>query len=425
MILVQQVHNEKVINGYDKYVRSNNKKCDIFEKALKKSNVNIEWINKKKQPYNFKIELNDESTQINIYLSCITYLGNPHPKYKKRMQLSEAADKSFLERDNTKDNITLMIGLYLFDENNPIFVAWDSSSNKTAGKSKSSHVYVNDILLATKNGVSERKDKNHNNIYCFKPDYLLEFIKYNYLYLEHQISFIEYLNKINKNINEYMFLDEIVNSLKEDLIIRNFVWDGKTCLKEMKENNYRNWTQTEWQGFFLEYLMQKEMTKSKKKMEQILEIPGPKYGKTIFDSFYNIPWDFKVHVNDSNQIITNDMEAINLALKEYGEIGFIILSGSAEKELGTEFSDWRNELKGGLSKNQLNNIAKNKKHRKLKTKFIPSEIKVITIDKDGLSKHKVLKGLKNPNGNIRRDKLIINLDELSPEEIILCELLSD
>ena len=91
----------------------------------------------------------------------------------------------------------------------------------------------------------------------------------------------------------------------------------------------------------------------------------------------------------------------------------------------TEFSDWRNELKGGLSKNQLDNIAKNKKHRKLKTKFIPTEIKVITIDSEGLTKHSILRGLKNPNGNIRRDKLVIDLDKLTEEEIILSELLSD
>lgn len=425
MFLVQQVYDEQIVDGYDKYIRSNNKKCDIFEKILKKSNVDIEWINKKQQPYNFKMPFSSGTAQVNLYLSCVTYLGKPHPKYKKRMQLSDSADRSFLEEDNTQENITLMIGLYLYDENNIMFVAWDSSSNKQAGKSKSSHVYTNDILLATKNGVSQRKDKNGNNIYCFKPEYLNDFINYNYLYLEHQISFIEYLNEFNKDIDEYMFLDGIVDYLKEDLIGRNSVWDGKECLKEMKDNNYRNWAQTEWQGFFLEYLMQKELNSSNSKIEQLLEIPGPKYGKTVFDSFYNIPWDFKVHVNDNNQVITNDMEAIESALNDYGKIGFIILSGDAEKEIETEFSDWRNELKGGLSKNQLDNIAKNKKHRKLKTKFTPTEIKVITIDNNGLTNHGILRGLKNPNGNIRRDKLVINLDKLTEEEIILSELLSD
>ena len=118
MFLVKQVYNEEIINGYDKYIRSNSKKCDIFEKILKKSNVDIEWINKKQQPYNFRMPFSSGRAQINLYLSCVTYLGKPHPKYKKRMQLSDSADRSFLEKDNTHDNITLMIGLYLYDENN-------------------------------------------------------------------------------------------------------------------------------------------------------------------------------------------------------------------------------------------------------------------------------------------------------------------
>lgn len=425
MFLVQQVKNGQIVDDYDKCIRSSKVKCDVIEKALKLKNIDITWINKNQQPYNFFMKLKHEDTKINVYVSCVTYLGKPHSKFKKRMQLSNSADRSYLEVDNTKDSITLMIGLYLYDENEPIFVAWDSSSNKDAGKSKSSHVYTNDILLAVKNGVSQRKDKNHNNIYCFKAQYLFDFINYNYLYLDHEISFIEYLNNFNKNIDEYMFLDDIVNFLKEDLIGRNLVWDGKVCLKEMKDNHYRNWAQTEWQGFFFEYLIQKELTSKESKLEQILEVPGPKYGKTVFDSFYNIPWDFKVHVDDNDRVITNDMEAIQLALNDYGKIGFIILSGTAEKEQSTEFSDWRNELKGGLSKNQLDNIAKNKKHRKLKTKFIPKEIKVIVINRDSLSKHGILKGVRNPNGNMRRDKLMVHLSKLTQEEIILSELLSD
>lgn len=424
MFLVQQIKDGKIVNDYDKTLRSPKVKCDFFEQSLG-SKIDIEWIDKKNQPYQFRLKFNDMYTNFNVYMSSVTYLGKPHPKFKKRMQLSDSADRSFLNSPNSKTNITLMLGIYLYDETNPIFVAWDSSSNMNAGKSKSSHVYINDIMLAMQNGVSQRKDKYNNSVYCFKPNYLFDFINYNYLYLEHEITFIDYLKEFDSEIDEYMFLDGIVDFLKEDLIGRNSVWDGKDCLVEMKANNFKNWAQTEWQGFFLEYLMQKEAKKENGRLEQILDIPGPRYGNTVFDSFYNIPWDFKVHVDENNQIITNDMEAVNKALEDYGKIGFIIVSGSAEKEINTEFSDWRNEFKGGLSKNQLDNIAKNKKHRKLKTKFKPTEIMAIVIDKNGLSKHGILKGLRNPNGNIRRDKLVLYLDRLNEEEIILCELLSD
>lgn len=425
MTLVQQIKNGKIEEGYDKSIKSSKMKCHILEQALTARNMDIEWINKTSQPYNLKMNLFDNEIQINVYLSCVTYLGKPHPIYKKRMQLSNNADRKYLMIDNTKNNITLMIGLYLYDEKNPIFVAWDANANKMAGRSKSSHVFVNDIALAIENGISQRKDKNNNNVYCFKPEFLLDFIKYNVLYLEHEISFVEYIKQSGVKINEYMFLNKIVEFLKKDLKNRDWIWDGKKCLKEMKENEYRNWKQTEWQGFFLEYLIQKDVENKNQKLEEILEIPGPKYGRTVFDGFYNIPWDFKVHVEDSNQVITNDMEAIEKALKDYGKVGFIIVSGNAEKEKETEFSDWRNELKGELSRNQIENRKNNKRHRKLKSSFTPTKIQAIIVDNKSLSKHNRLNGVRNPNGNIRREKLILNLDKVTPQEIVLSELLSD
>ena len=64
MFLVQQVYNEQIIDGYDKYICSNNKKCDIFEKMLKKSSVDIEWINKKNQPYSFRMPFSSGTAQV-------------------------------------------------------------------------------------------------------------------------------------------------------------------------------------------------------------------------------------------------------------------------------------------------------------------------------------------------------------------------
>jgi hypothetical protein len=427
-VKVQQIKNGKTIYDYDKSIKSKKTKCDFINSALKESDLSFEWRNIKKQPYIGKVKLFGSDVDLNMYISSVTYLGNPHPTYKKRMQLSDSADRSYLKIDNSHESLTFMLGLYIFDEDNPIIVAWDSTANKNAGKSKSSHVYINDILLAMQNGVSQRKDIKKNNIYCFKPQYFKDFIKYNYQYLEHKTTFIEYINQFVESVDEFMFLRNIIGFLKEDLEERNSVWEGKDALIEMKNNEYRNWGQTEWQGFFLEYLIQQEFQFDEfdeLKIENVLEMPGPRYGNTVFDGFYNIPWDFKVHVNKGNQVIANDMEAVENAIDEYGKIGFIIVSGNAEIENDREFSDWRNELKGGLSKNQIENIKKNKPHRKLKVSFNPKEVIVITLSKEDIPKHGILKGVRNPNGKIRRDKLVINLNNLTEEDIIIRELLSD
>lgn len=413
---VEQVKDYEIVYGNDKKI-ARNKKWKFIDNILRKEKINYEWIETKNQPYILKINKKDYCIQYNMYISNVTYLGKPHPGYKKRMQLSESADRSYLKEDNTPTNITLLIGLYVFDENNPIIVSWDASANKTAGKSKSSHVYVNDLQLAMINGASQRTDKKKNNIYCYLPDNFIHFLDYNHIDVNHSETFLSYLKSFGFDYNEYFFIDDMVKYLKEDLERKNYVWDGKESIVEMKEKGYGKWRETEWQGFFFEYLMEKRLLDESVEMRQVLEIPGPRYGRTTFDSFYNIPWDFKVHSDSGNSVITNDLEAINLAIKDYGKVGFIIISGTSEYEKDHEFSDWRNELKGGLSKNQLDNIKKKKKHRKLKSEFKPERLTVVIVDKDSIKKHSVVGGFHNPNDNVRRDKLSLNFRKFDEELI--------
>lgn len=422
-MIVEQVKDYKIVNDVDKKI-GRTKKWKFIDEILKNEKIDYQWIETKKQPYIVKINWADYSVQYNMYISNVTYMGNPHPKFKKRMQLSESADKSYLKIINDPMNITLLLGLYVYDENNPIIVAWDSSANQTAGKSKSSHVYVNDIQLAMINGASQRTDKYKNNVYCYKTENFMHFLNYNHVDIEHSETFMSYLKKYGLEFNEYYFIDDMVRYLKDDLAKKDYIWDGKKSIKEMKDNSYSKWKETEWQGFFFEYLMEKKLLDDREKMKQVLEIPGPKYGKTVFDSFYNIPWDFKVHSDNSKNVITNDLEAIELAIRDYGKVGFIIISGTPVYEIDHEFSDWRNELKGGLSKNQIENINKNKKHRKLKTEFKPEKITVITIDENSIKKHSIVGGFHNPNGNVRRDKLSLDLTKIN-EEIIINELFED
>ena len=423
-MIVEQVKDCKIENGLDKKI-GRGQKWKFIDNILKKDKFDYEWIETKKQPYILKMRMIDYYVQFNLYISNVTYLGNPHPKYKKRMQLSESADKSYLKKDNTPVNITLLLGLYMYDENNPIIVAWDSSANKEAGKSKSSHVYIKDIQDAMINGASQRIDKHKNNVYCFKCEHLKNFLNYNFMNINHTVSFINYLKDFGIDVDEFSFTSEMIKYIKDDLAKKDFVWDGKKSIKEMRDNSYSKWRETEWQGFYFEYLMQKSLMDKHEDMQQVLEIPGPRYGNTVFDSFYNIPWDFKVHSDRSGSVITNDLEAIEKAIDDYGRVGFIIISGTPTYETETEFSDWRNELKGGLSKNQIDNISKNKKHRKLKTEFKPEKITVITIDNETIKKHLIVSGFHQPDGKVRREKLSINMNKLSSEEIIFNELLDE
>ena len=50
---------------------------------------------------------------------------------------------------------------------------------------------------------------------------------------------------------------------------------------------------------------------------------------------------------------------------------------------------------------------------------------VITIDNETIKKHLIVSGFHQPDGKIRRDKLAINIDELSEKELLFNELLDE
>lgn len=427
--VVEQVLNQKIVNDIDKTIRSYDEKINILSSG-KKKDVDFLWSKNKNQPYELVYTVKDKTIKVHCYVSSVSYLGIPHPKYKKRMQLSLSADKSYLKKVNITEEIVLLLGLYVYDESNPIIVAWDVKDNRKAGKSKSSHVYVNDILYAMKNGVLQRADKYKNNVYCFKPEYFTEFIEYNSEYPNFDISFINYLKIKGYAAKEYLFFDDIFNFISKKKTANTITWDGKECIKEMKKNDYSKWKETEWQGFYFEYLMEKLFNyddfAALEKTKKVLEIPGPKYGKTRFDSFYNIPWDFKVHSNRTRKVPANDFESVRKGIEEYGKVGFIIICGDAEIEMDKEFSEWRNSFKGGLSQYQLKNINMEKKHRKLKASFKPKELLAIVIDENNICRHgEFQKDMINSNDNLRNNKLEINLDNISEEDVIAHYLFTD
>ncbi len=78
----------------------------------------------------------------------------------------------------------------------------------------------------------------------------------------------------------------------------------------------------EWIGFYFQYLCEKHLAPT-------MRIPGPSYGKTEFDGFWRIPWDFKSHAENSSRhtLIVNDKEAIERAIAQYGSVGVIVALG--------------------------------------------------------------------------------------------------
>lgn len=196
------------------------------------------------------------------------------------------------------------------------------------------------------------------------------------------------------------------------------IWDGKSCIIEMKNSECRHWKQMEWIGFYFQFFCEQTLS-------PIMTIPGPKYGRVEFDGFLEIPWDFKAHAmnTSSHQIIVNDREAIDAGLMEYGSVGLILALGKViYNDENRSFQQWHQELKGGKSKYEMDRIQRGAWSRIRKTQFELQQISFIKINKNTLVKCGSFQSdFRNSNGSPRRPKVLIDLERLQDETIYYIE----
>jgi len=181
---------------------------------------------------------------------------------------------------------------------------------------------------------------------------------------------------------------------------------------EMKAKGFRHWKQMEWIGFYFEFLCEGLLG-------EVMEIPGPKYGRVGFDGFLEIPWDLKAHAENtsSHQIIVNDKEAVTLAQQQYGKVGLVLAMGPVEyNDDERSFQKWWQELKGGPSAYEVKRIDRGAWSRLRKVSFRLDQIDFIVLDETALQTCASFQtNFRNANGSPRRTKVLIDLEKLGRE----------
>ncbi|MDD4362816.1 MAG: hypothetical protein PHD33_01210 [Atribacterota bacterium] len=90
-------------------------------------------------------------------------------------------------------------------------------------------------------------------------------------------------------------------------------------------SNYQHWRQMEWIESYFSYLCVKHLS-------GFLKIPGPRYKKRSFDGFLEIPWLFKVFIENTGNknIILADADLMVKGISKYEKIGIVVAEGRAE-----------------------------------------------------------------------------------------------
>ncbi len=167
----------------------------------------------------------------------VSYLGNPHPIFKKRVQLPHWY-KEFCE-DITKNELPYdvrFIGVYHY-MGAIVFVDFLKDTYlKNIVHNSSAHIYINDLYQALTCGIFHKEDMLGNHIYAIRCNKLA-----NYLCGKETGQSI--LFALFEKFNQGFTFGQWLNVLP--------------TVKEMEQANWPEWKQTEWPGWYLEYKFNK------------------------------------------------------------------------------------------------------------------------------------------------------------------------
>ena len=133
-------------------------------------------------PRKWVFEYMEDGKTIHLLVRTCTYLGNPHPIFKKRVQLplwfNEYTNLMHIERPDVDIRY---IGVYhygdVFHGDNIVFVDFQKDTYLLKkGHNSSAHVYTNDLFQAMTYGVFTKEDKYGNTITTVRKDRFKDYL---------------------------------------------------------------------------------------------------------------------------------------------------------------------------------------------------------------------------------------------------------
>lgn len=354
-----------------------------FDKKLKQKEIetilarHFEII-KNKNPYFCKLA----SKNFTLCVKQITYLGHPHPLFKKRIQIPTKWKEPLMDG-------ALLMGIYSYKTNN-IFVFFDTKKYKTNRLNNSStHIHTIDLQKAMEYGIFEKMDSRENKIAVVRENKLEKYVK----------------NLLSKNKNELQNEIKLFDNFSSSLPIK---WGGKECYTEMFDANYKNKAQAEWPGFYLEFKFENFLNENLKFKKICRFVSKKKKDNLDFDlEFLNgYLGDLKMHSEKSNSILGNDkinfLEAINLHKKFWYIVYYH--KTKMDKDYKNVVTRYWNKL---LNKEDSLSYATRMKY------FIQlSNVKILEINKYNLKHISDMSQGRNSNSKERKMKIQIKKKDI-------------
>ena len=350
---------------------------------------------------NHKVLVYKNSCDVKIVLlfAACTYLGGngQHPVFKKRIQLRTSFKEVCENLPSGYD--AKFIGIYHY-QGLIIFVDFEKETYLTKKMHNSAaHVYINDLYQAIVNNEFSKRDAFGNTIHTISSRH-----------------FKEYLD----GVSTYSPITELLDLFKKFNYGFPFgEWlTAVQCIQEMHDRSWKHWRQTEWPGFFLEYIYYGYV--SKNRLEPKMEYMGllPKKEREFdFDVWFNETTFFgDLKASDITKKIApgNDQDNFLECINKYGRFWYIIYEHQSvsDKNCNGEAEKFRKQLI--LEDDPSYYLKRKNKSNSSNHRFIDNRVyfdDMMIIELNRFNYHEVLTDFnqgRQPGGGGRAKKFNIN-----------------
>ena len=337
-----------------------------------------------------------------LLVKAVTYLGNPHALFKKRIQLPDAY-QSFCQQIAIlhPEYDVRFIGVYKYNEN-IVFVDFAKDTYLTHGLHNSSaHVSINDLYQGMQHGVFSKLDKLGNTVTVCRFDHFK-----NYL-LGQEDGKNAIFNLFEQFNNSFPFgqslyaLDKII---------------------EMHDGGWPKWQETEWPGWYLEYLFDK-YTKDNNLLHIAQYISQKRQGELDFDILFpeqDFYGDLKASDIQMKEAPGNDQKNVMDCLYSKHRLWYIIYEHLTEKDIdrggvaAAERARYINSIIPTANKSETSYVQKMKHSVDFRRMSIV-EINLINYKEA----FKVFAQGHQPDGSARAPKFLINKRVLDNDNYVI------
>lgn len=306
------------VQDYDNKYRKTEDFISVFESALGSGTITTEIFNTRSIVYVY----NHDGIKEYFLTANVVYLGNPHPHFKKRIELKEWYKPFYDEHRNERNTKIRLIGLYTYDSVN-VFV--DFKIDSYLGNefhNSAAHVYTNDIYQALKYGIFSKEDRNNNLITTIRRDKFKEYLKGNY-------------SRGNK-------LFDLFDKFNCGFPFGKWITAVK-AICEMRDKGFSKWRETEWQGWFLELhfweFTDQEKCKELMKYSRDFAEAEKEFDFDIYFKEADFYGDLKASNINEIEVCLNAQDAVLPCLLKYDRLWYIIYEHLTEKD-----TDHNNEM---------------------------------------------------------------------------------